>query len=236
MRSRNRTSTCPRLAKGKRLPLIRDGHTFSASALNTYADCPLRYKFQYVLLVPSSPRTYFSFGQAVHSVIEQLSRDNINGIPFSKERALALLDADWDASAYPSTDAGGRRPDRRPKLLLDTFLDWQAKNRNTILAAEQRFRFRLGERTVTGYIDRIEQQPDGGLVVIDFKTGSKPSNITKAGIREDIQMNIYCMAVQAMLREAAGPGLALLPQGRQDDRLHPGRREHRGVQGAGFRV
>ena len=51
---------------------------------------------------------------------------------------------------------------------------------------------------MTGYIDRIEQQPDGGLVVIDFKTGSKPSNITKAGIREDIQMNIYCMAVQAM--------------------------------------
>ena len=51
---------------------------------------------------------------------------------------------------------------------------------------------------MTGYIDRIEQQPDGGLVVIDFKTGSKPSNITKAGIREDIQMNIYCIAVQAM--------------------------------------
>jgi DNA helicase-2/ATP-dependent DNA helicase PcrA len=82
------------------------------------------------------------------------------------------------------------------KALLDTFLAWQEKNRNTILAAELRFRFRLDGRTVTGFIDRIEQQPDGGLVVIDFKTGSKPSNITKAGIRDDIQMNIYCMAVQ----------------------------------------
>ncbi len=51
---------------------------------------------------------------------------------------------------------------------------------------------------MTGYIDRIEQQPDGSYVVIDFKTGSKPSAITKAGIREDIQMNIYCIAVQAM--------------------------------------
>jgi DNA helicase-2/ATP-dependent DNA helicase PcrA len=182
---------------GKRQSLISDGHTFSASALNTYEDCPLRYKFQYVLLVPSSPRTYFSFGQAVHSVIEQLSRDNLNGIPFSKERALALLDANWDSSAYPSRTQEAEDK-RKADLLLDTFLDWQAKNRNTILVAEQRFRFRLGERNMTGYIDRIEQQPDGGLVVIDFKTGSKPSNITKAGIREDIQMNIYCMAVQAM--------------------------------------
>ena len=182
---------------GKRQSLISDGHTFSASALNTYEDCPLRYKFQYVLLVPSSPRTYFSFGQAVHSVIEQLSRDNLNGVPFSKERALALLDANWDSSAYPSRTQEAEDK-RKADLLLDTFLDWQAKNRHTILVAEQRFRFRLGERNMTGYIDRIEQQPDGGLVVIDFKTGSKPSNITKAGIREDIQMNVYCMAVQAM--------------------------------------
>jgi DNA helicase-2/ATP-dependent DNA helicase PcrA len=34
--------------------------------------------------------------------------------------------------------------------------------------------------------------------VIDFKTGAKPSTITRSGIREDIQMNVYCMAVQAM--------------------------------------
>jgi DNA helicase-2/ATP-dependent DNA helicase PcrA len=42
----------------------------------------------------------------------------------------------------------------------------------------------------------VYRQPDGGLVVIDFKTGAKPTNITRAGIRDDIQMNIYCMAVQ----------------------------------------
>jgi DNA helicase-2/ATP-dependent DNA helicase PcrA len=52
---------------------------------------------------------------------------------------------------------------------------------------------------VTGYIDRIERQPDGGYVVIDFKTGSsKSAGITKGSIREDIQMNVYCMAVQAL--------------------------------------
>ena len=185
------------LAQGKHLPLITEAHTFSASALNTYADCPLRYKFRHVLLVPSSPKTYFSLGSAVHDVIEQLSRDHIAGIPFSIERALALLDAGWDSSAYPNRTQGAEDR-RKAKALLDTFLGWQAKNPNTILAAEQRFRFRLGDRTVTGYIDRIERQPDGGLVVIDFKTGAKPSNITKSGIREDIQMNVYCMAVQEM--------------------------------------
>jgi DNA helicase-2/ATP-dependent DNA helicase PcrA len=85
---------------------------------------------------------------------------------------------------------------RKAEVLLDTFLAWQETNNNKIIEAEQGFQYRLDGRIVTGYIDRIEQQPDGGLVVIDFKTGSKPSNITKAGIRDDIQMNIYCMAVQ----------------------------------------
>ncbi len=148
------------LSQGKSLPLIGAGHTFSASALNIFNDCPLKYKFRHVLLVPGSPKTYFSLGSAVHGVVEQLSKD--------------------------------------AEVLLDTFLAWQAKNPNTIIAAEQRFRFRFGDRLVTGYIDRIEQQSDGGYVVIDFKSGGKPSNITKAGIRDDIQMNIYCMAVQAM--------------------------------------
>jgi DNA helicase-2/ATP-dependent DNA helicase PcrA len=183
------------LVQGKSLPLIGDGHTFSASALNTYADCPLRYKFQYVLLIPSGPKTYFSLGSAVHSVVEQLAKDSLNGFPFTRERALSLLDAEWDSSAYPNRTQEAE--DRaKAESLLDTFLAWQATNTNTILAAEQRFRFRLDGRIVTGYIDRIEQQPDGGLVVIDFKTGSRPSNITKSGIRDDIQMNIYCMAVQ----------------------------------------
>jgi DNA helicase II / ATP-dependent DNA helicase PcrA len=50
-------------------------------------------------------------------------------------------------------------------------------------------------RILKGSIDRIEQQPDGGLVVIDFKTGSS-AGITKNTIRDDIQMNLYCIAVQ----------------------------------------
>jgi DNA helicase-2/ATP-dependent DNA helicase PcrA len=184
------------LAKGKPLPLIHESHTFSASALNMYADCPLRYKFQYVLLVPSSPRTYFSFGQAVHRVIEQLSKDRIYGMLVTKERALALLNAEWDSSAYPSkTQESEDR--RKAEVLLDTFLTWQKKNNNKIIEAEQRFQYRLNGRVIKGYIDRIEQQLDGGLVVIDFKSGSsKSAGITKNSIREDIQMNLYSIAVQ----------------------------------------
>jgi DNA helicase II / ATP-dependent DNA helicase PcrA len=49
-----------------------------------------------------------------------------------------------------------------------------------------------------GYIDRIELTPEGGYVVIDFKTGSLSSAPSKNTIRADIQMNLYCLAVREM--------------------------------------
>jgi hypothetical protein len=48
---------------------------------------------------------------------------------------------------------------------------------------------------VKGFIDRIEWQLDGGLVMIDFKTGSS-TGIAKNTIHEDIPVNLYCITVQ----------------------------------------
>lgn len=47
-------------------------------------------------------------------------------------------------------------------------------------------------------IDRIEETPDGEIVVIDFKTGSKPGNFSKNTIREDMQMNLYSLTIREL--------------------------------------
>ncbi|OPY37768.1 MAG: PD-(D/E)XK nuclease superfamily protein [Methanoregula sp. PtaU1.Bin051] len=50
-----------------------------------------------------------------------------------------------------------------------------------------------------GYIDRIERTPRGGYEVIDFKTGSsKSSGITKKNLPENIQLNLYALAIREM--------------------------------------
>jgi len=79
----------------RREPLIdSDKIHFSASALKTYQDSPLRYKFSYVLEVPTPTRTYFDLRTAVHSVVEVLTRRQIEekGYLPKIEDALALLD------------------------------------------------------------------------------------------------------------------------------------------------
>ena len=44
-----------RLFEGEPAPLVSEDHHFSASALQTYSNCPMQYKFSYVLHVPTAP-------------------------------------------------------------------------------------------------------------------------------------------------------------------------------------
>ena len=177
--------------------LIGDNHHFSASALKKYEDCPLCYKFQYVLLVPSLPQTYFSMGTAVHTVIELLSKQQLEGKTPTRERAVELLNSCWSSETYASRTH--ELEDRaKAEAMLDTYLAWQVANRNTIVAAEKKFQFPINGRKVKGYIDRIEQTPEGEYVVVDFKTGSKPSSLTKNSVVSDIQLNLYSLAIKEM--------------------------------------
>ena len=97
-------------------------------------------------------------GTAVHTVIERLSKFQLDGGTPTKERAIELLNSCWSSEAYASRTH--ELEDRvKAEAMLDTYLAWQAANRNTIVAAEKKFQFPLNGRKVKGYIDRIEQTP-----------------------------------------------------------------------------
>jgi DNA helicase-2/ATP-dependent DNA helicase PcrA len=134
-------------------------------------------------------------GTAVHTVIELLSKQQLEGITPTKERAIELLNTCWSSDAY--TSRTHELEDRvKAEAMLDTYLTWQAANRNTIVAAEKKFQFMLNGRYVKGFIDRIEQTPEGEFIVVDFKTGPKPSSLTKNSILSDIQLNLYSLAIR----------------------------------------
>jgi DNA helicase-2/ATP-dependent DNA helicase PcrA len=181
-----------RLFEGKRAPLISKDHHFSASALQTFDNCPMQYKLSYVLRVPTAGKTYFNLGGAVHQVIENLTRQELDGILPTRETALAMLEQFWSSDAYVS-----KKKEREDKELaeqmIDTYLAWQAQNENEVVDVEMKFAFDLNDRIVKGFIDRVERTPEGNYVVFDFKTGYQSE--TKKSIKENIQMNVYCLAI-----------------------------------------
>ena len=136
------------------------------------------------------------FGSAIHSVIEKLTTHPHPSLE-PKDHALSLLDKFWPSEVYESEfeEAEARSS---AHAILDTYLEWQKTNTNTVTSVELEFTFPFAGHTLNGFIDRIEQTPDGGYVVIDFKSGKKPGTISKNKIKTDIQINMYCLAIQQM--------------------------------------
>jgi DNA helicase-2/ATP-dependent DNA helicase PcrA len=81
---------------------------------------------------------------------------------------------------------------------MDTCITWLEANKNTLVDREKEFEFAFAGKTLHGFIDRIEKTPTGGYVVIDFKSGSKPGDITKKSLPENIQLNLYAMAIREL--------------------------------------
>ncbi len=61
-----------------------------------------------------------------------------------------------------------------------------------MLAVERRFRFELDASTLTGFIDRIDRLPDGGLRLIDYKTSKSAMKMDEA--EQDLQLALYALA------------------------------------------
>ncbi len=110
-------------------------------------------------------------GSAVHKVLEEwMAKDDCDPAKL-RPRAEALLE---EASAHPLMRALWQ-----PRLI--EAIDWiagqvagnAAKGRRP-LAAEAKGKCRLGGVDLYGEADRIDRMADGGLAIVDYKTGMPP--------------------------------------------------------------
>ena len=185
----------PAISGMKTGPLIRpgDGTRLSASALKLYDDCPLRFKFEKILMIPSEPKTYFSLGTTAHSIIEHLTRMKIEGETPSMEKAEELLEMSWSPDAYSSKK---HEEEDRKRIIthLTNYLGWEAENPGIPLETEMEFEIRVLGTPFRGYIDRLEKTESGGYAVVDYKTSKTP--MSKNDAKKDLQLNLYALCVK----------------------------------------
>jgi DNA helicase-2/ATP-dependent DNA helicase PcrA len=178
----------------RHIPLVdRDKLSLSASSVKTYKDCPLQFKFNKILGVPTKSKTYFDLGSSVHKVTELVTKKQIEGEAPTEKLALDILEKEWRSDAY-ETKTKETQDYGLAKNMLKSFLDWAENNPNKPIDVEKKFRIEIGGIPFNGFIDRVEMTPDGEYEVVDFKTGYNYEN--SKSIREDFQMNIYALGVE----------------------------------------
>jgi putative RecB family exonuclease len=166
----------------------------SYSKLNTYRQCPLRYRFTYHDRLPRRPRRLFRAARRIHTALMSWLTYARHGTPSLREVLLAY-DRAWDAERQP--EVRDLREYGEGAEILRAFHEANSERPCAPVFLEQKFEIRLAEHRLTGAIDRVDAG-ESGYEVIDYKLDRELRS--QREVDDDLQLGIYHLA----LREAHG--------------------------------
>jgi RecB family exonuclease len=176
---------------GPFLPRKGIGLALSASDIQTYRSCPLRYKFARVLRIPTEQTVHQRFGIVVHQVLERYHSEGGATLP----QLLELLDAGWRRSGL-GDGAHEQMLCEKARAALTLYHARLHDHQAEPVWFERQFDFRLGPHHLRGRVDRIDRLADGGdaeYELIDYKT-SRPK--TAEQLADDLQLSLYALAAR----------------------------------------
>jgi len=173
----------------------------SYSQLQTYEICPLQYRYQYILRIPTPPAAAASFGSTIHNVLQKFYKGYTQDSSGELTHLLDLLESSWIPVGY-SSQAHQKRMKKEASEMLENYYHSFHTAEIKIIDLEKLFKIRIGSSEfLTGKIDRVDQKENGGIEVIDYKTGRRPDD---KKLKKDLQLAIYATA-------ASDPGLYNIP-------------------------
>jgi DNA helicase II / ATP-dependent DNA helicase PcrA len=194
------------------LPRKGGGLALSASDIETYRGCPLRYKFARVLRIPTEPTLSQRFGIVVHQVLERYHAAGGETLT----QLLELFDACWRRGGF--REGSSERELRvKARAALERYHVRLHGQDSEPVWFERQFSLRIGPHHLRGRVDRVDRlartyalgadggAPRGGgestggrarrerYELIDYKT-SRPRSAEQ--LRDDVQLSLYALAAR----------------------------------------
>lgn len=186
----------------------------SFSALDTFKQCPLKYKFQQIdkIRVPKSKEMVF--GSKIHKALQFFhSKEPVSP---TLDELLNFLKEIWESEVFIDDQEDMIFFGEAIKILKNYYNYYQKiKEKPVILNTETRFEVLLENKDkkclLVGFIDRVDKTnlPAGeagyGIEVIDYKTAKRlPS---QQDIDNNLQLSLYCLGLLGHWPQFAQQGL-----------------------------
>jgi DNA helicase-2/ATP-dependent DNA helicase PcrA len=191
------------------IPRKGDGLALSASDLDLYRTCPLKYKFARVFAIPQEPTINQRFGILIHQVLERFHAEELQGAesgggtePGSLNRLLGLFESGWRRSGFGTSDDELQYRDRAVAALAR----YHERHRDSDASPvwlERAFSFRIGPHHLRGRVDRVDRLPTGDYRLIDYKTGGRSDAPELSG---DLQIALYRLGAREAWQIEAATG------------------------------
>ncbi len=193
-------------------PIAAEGRLrTSYSRIGTYEDCHLRYFFGSVAGLDDRSSYQMAFGRLMHTIFELAAKGEIENEPADLKAAYRQR---FNPAWFPSR-AIAYQFWRDGMGMLELWHRGEAEAARRALRFEVGFEMEVGDHLVRGRIDRVDSAPDGGIVLLDYKTARYPASEEEA--ERSLQLAIYYLAA---LRD---PELAALGRPVEMQLVYPAR-------------
>jgi len=179
---------------------------YSNSRIETFEQCPRKYKFRYIENIRTDAEGVEAFvGKRVHETLEKLYKDLKMAKLDTLEELLRYYENEWEKNWHGKVKVvregitPGHYFELGKRCITDYYKRYQPFNQGRTLGLEERIELKLkdGEKsyTIQGYIDRLTWDPTSETYEIhDYKTGSAVPTQEEAD--EDRQLALYQLGIK----------------------------------------
>jgi len=174
--------------------------TVSASRLNCWLQCRLKFYFRYVLKISKPKTPALHFGSVVHLVLQQWNMGRWRKQPFEIAKLKQVFDTGWAEQGQINWD--GEEPDQKTSawaVLEKYFTDTPIKANELPEAVEVPVEADLSAHGLPVLIGVLDLVRAGGRIV-DFKSTGKTPDNDMALHQNGLQLDCYSV----LYREATG--------------------------------
>ncbi len=174
----------------------------SPSRAADFMQCPMLYRFRVVDRLPEPPSAAAARGSLVHAVLERLF--DLPAHERTTSAAAGLLPDAWAEMVEREPGLADLLGAGEDEVSVEDWFEqaagfverWFTLEDPTRLDPAERELYveaTVGDLTIRGYVDRLDEAPDGRLRVVDYKTGRAPSETFEA--RALFQLKFYALAL-----------------------------------------
>jgi DNA helicase-2/ATP-dependent DNA helicase PcrA len=165
----------------------------SASAIEIYEECPLRFKLEREWNLPRDVSASLHYGAAMHGVLRTF---------YDAQRYQREIRDDDLIEQFRSALASAGIADRYQYELylrqgmeqLRQFFEFaRSAPAPEVIETERRFEMQVGSAKLTGRVDRIDRTGVDTVAIVDYKTG-KPRSQEDAD--KSLQLSLYALAAR----------------------------------------
>ena len=168
----------------------------SASAIDAYDRCPMRYMFQYVWGIRGGAHAMATFGNVMHRTVREFVAEFGKRKKFALEEVLAIYDREWSAAGFID-DYHEEEYRKAGREQLAAFHKTYCSAPADVLHQEKTFELPLEHDViVTGRMDQVNRIDGNEVEIIDYKTG-KPKDVKATA--KDMQLSVYALAAEEVL-------------------------------------